>query len=465
MMKLLIDGELVDGDQTLEVVNPATGQVAMLCPRASVRQLDDAVAAARAAFPAWSAKTVAERTAALAAVADIIEANAEEIGRLIVTEQGKPLADAMMEVHFAAYSFRNAGSLQVRDRERIEDPSRHVEVRRRPLGVVGCILPWNVPLAMVGAKLPFAFITGNTVILKPAQTTPLSAVRLGELIKDALPPGVINIIVDDGDLGQRITEHPGIDKISFTGSTATGKRVMSSASGTLKRITLELGGNDAGIVLDDVEVDDAAPAIFASAFANNGQICMALKRLYVHDTVYEAMCEKLSALVGSAVLGDGMDPDTQFGPIQNRAQYDRVKDLLESARSDGTVITGDGDLPEAGYFIRPTIVRDISDGSRLVDEEQFGPVLPVIRYSDVEDAIARANASSYALGGSIWSSDVARASALAERLDSGTVWINKHSDLSLDIPFAGAKQSGLGVEFGAEGLNEFTQIQVINRQA
>ncbi|MFM8354816.1 MAG: aldehyde dehydrogenase family protein, partial [Gammaproteobacteria bacterium] len=281
-------------------------------------------------------------------------------------------------------------------------------------------------------------------------------------IRDVLPPGVLNIITDANDLGAALTAHPDVRKVSFTGSTATGSKVMAGAAGLLKRITLELGGNDAGIVLDDVDPSVTAPKLFQSAFQNSGQVCIAMKRLYVHESIYDEMCEALAEIANRTIVGDGLQQGTQLGPLQNRMQFERVKELLDDARQHGTVIAGGTGLDQPGYFIRPTIVRDISDGTRLVDEEQFGPVLPVIKFKDADDAVARANASPWGLGGSVWSSDPARAYALAEKLDAGTVWINKHAELDPTIPFGGAKQSGLGTELGEDGLREFTQLKVIN---
>jgi len=327
--------------------------------------------------------------------------------------------------------------------------------------VIGAIVPWNFPLVLIGLKLPAALLAGNTVVLKPAPTTPLATLRLAELLKDVLPAGVLNVITDANDLGAALTAHPDVRKISFTGSSATGKKVMAGAAETLKRITLELGGNDAGIVLDDVNPKTAAQGIFDGAFQNSGQVCIAMKRLYVHESIYDEMCDELAAIAKASVVGDGLEQGTQIGPLQNKMQFEKVKEILEDARKHGTILAG-GEAPTKGYFIRPTIVRDITDGSRLVDEEQFGPVLPVIKYSDPEDALARANASPYGLGGSVWSSNIDRALDFAERMDAGTVWVNKHIDLAPHIPFGGAKQSGIGVEMGEEGLAEFTQLQVIN---
>mgnify|MGYP001604388300 FL=1 len=459
--KLLINGRLEDGDQTMDVINPATEAVFAVCPRASKAQLDRAVAAAKAAFPGWSNTPIAARKAALLAIAQRIQSKADELARILTQEQGKPLADATAEVYGAAAFFQYFANLDIPVKVIEDGQGRKVEARRKPLGVIGAIVPWNFPLILMAFKVPAALLAGNTVVLKPAATTPLSTLKLCEHIANLLPPGVLNVISDANDLGGEMTKHPDVRKISFTGSTATGKKVMAGAADTLKRITLELGGNDAGIVLDDIDPKTTAPKIFQSAFQNSGQVCIALKRLYVHESIYDSMCDELVSLANAAVVGDGLQQGTQLGPLQNKMQFEKVKELIADAAKHGKVMGG-GDVPERGYFIRPTIVRDIADGTRLVDEEQFGPVLPVIKYSDPEDALARANASPYGLGGSIWSTDLARAHSFAEKMDAGTVWINKHLDLAPNIPFGGAKQSGLGTELGDEGLMEFTQLQVIN---
>jgi acyl-CoA reductase-like NAD-dependent aldehyde dehydrogenase len=460
--KLLINGKLEDGDATMDVVNPATEEVLAKCPRASKAQLDKAVAAAKAAFPAWSRTPIAERKAALLAIADIIEKNANELARLLTQEQGKPLADAMGEIYGAAAFFKYFTAHDLPVKVLMDSDTARVEAHRKPLGVIGAIIPWNFPIILMAFKVPPALLAGNTLVVKPAATTPLTTLKFGELIKDVLPPGVVNVIADANDLGGALTAHPDVRKISFTGSTATGKKVMASAAETLKRITLELGGNDAAIVLDDVNPKETAPKLFQGAFQNNGQVCIAMKRLYVHESIYDEMCNELAALADNAVIGDGLQQGTQIGPLQNKMQYDKVKEILDTAKRDGKVIAG-GEAPnQAGYFIRPTIVRDISDGTRLVDEEQFGPILPVIKYKDTDDAVARANASPYGLGGSVWSSNVDRAYDVANRMSSGTVWVNKHADIMPNIPFGGSGQSGLGSELGEEGLAEFTQLQVIN---
>ena len=460
--KLLIKGKLVSGDEVMNVINPATEETIVECPKASEAQLNVAVAAAKEAFPAWSATSIEERKKVIGAIADVIEANATELAQLLTQEQGKPLADATGEVFGTAAFFRYFMSLDLPVKVIDDSDGRRVEAHRRPLGVVGAIVPWNFPLILMAFKVPPALIAGNTMVLKPAPTTPLSTLRLGELIKDIVPAGVLNIITDANDLGAPLTAHPDIRKISFTGSTATGAKVMAGAAGLLKRITLELGGNDAGIVMDDVDPKETAPKLFNSAFQNSGQVCIAMKRLYVHEHIYDEVCDELATIANETVIGDGSQQGTKLGPLQNKMQYDRVKELIEEAKTDGNVISG-GEVPDqAGFFIRPTIVRDIREGSRLVDEEQFGPVLPVIRFSDESDAIARANNSDYGLGGSVWSSDLDRAYDVANQMNTGTVWINKHAELDPGIPFGGSKQSGLGNELGMEGLKEFTQLKMIN---
>ncbi len=460
--KLLINGEMVDGDLTMDVVNPATEEKLADCPRASEAQLDAAVAAAKAAFPAWSKTTIDERKAIVLKIADVVEANAAELAQLLTKEQGKPLEDATTEVYGMAAFCRYFTSLDLPVEVLEDSEGRRVEVHRNPLGVVGAIVPWNFPLILMAFKLPPALIAGNTLVIKPAPTTPLSTLRIAELIQDVAPAGVINFITDANDLGAPMTAHPDVRKISFTGSTETGAKVMAGAAGLLKRITLELGGNDAGIVLDDVNPKEAAQKLFDSAFQNSGQVCIAMKRLYVHENIYDEVCEELATIANDTIIGDGLEQGTKLGPLNNKMQYDKVKALIEDAKKEGNVIAG-GEFPDKpGYFIRPTIVRDIKEGSRLVDEEQFGPVLPVMSFADESEAVARANASAWGLGGSVWSANPERAYALAEQMDTGTVWINKHAELDPTIPFGGAKMSGLGNELGQEGLQEFTQQKIIN---
>ena len=462
---LLIAGRLVPGDDTIEVLNPATEEVLALAPRASRAQLDAAVDAAAEAFPAWAATSLDERRAVLVRMADVLAEHTDELARLLTLEQGKPLRESRREVGGTVGFFRHAAGLPWPDRTVEDAGGRRIRYEHRPLGPVAAIIPWNFPLLTIAFKVPWALLAGDTVVLKPSPTTPLTALRFAELVAPLLPPGVLNVITDANELGDALTSHPRIRKVSFTGSTATGQLVMANAVATLKRLTLELGGNDCAIVLDDVDPVATAAALFAAAFANNGQVCLAIKRLYVHDAVYDAVCAALADLAEAARVGDGLDEEVRLGPVQNRTQLDKLLGILESARRDGTVIAG-GTTPDGpGYFLRPTIVRDIVEGTRLVDEEQFGPILPVIRYSDVDDALQRANDTGFGLGASVWASDPDRAAAVAERIDAGTVWINRHADIAPHIPLGGAKSSGFGTEFSDEGLREFTQLRVVSGAA
>jgi acyl-CoA reductase-like NAD-dependent aldehyde dehydrogenase len=460
--KLLINGRLTPGAATLNVINPATEEVLAAAPRADRAQLDAAVAAAKAAFPGWSATPIRERGALLVELAGALEARQGEFARLLTEEQGKPLPVAMGEIAGTIGMIRYFASLDLPLKVLKDDATQKVMQQRSPVGVVAAIMPWNYPMILLAIKIAPALLAGNTVVAKPAPTTPLTTLKFGEICADILPPGVINIIVDQNDLGDALTSHPDVAKVAFTGSTTTGKKVMESVAGTLKRLTLELGGNDAAIVLDDVDPKEVAPKVFAGATLNSGQVCLAIKRLYVHDSHYEEICEELGRLARGTVVDDGLKQGTQMGPLQNKAQFEKVKGFLEDAKRNGRIVAGGEVIDRKGYFIQPTIVRDIGDDARLVREEQFGPVLPVLRYSDLDDAIARANDTDYGLGGTVWAKDLDRAFAVAAKIDSGTVWINKHLDLAPDVPFSGAKQSGMGAEMGQAGLEEFTQAKIIN---
>ncbi|WP_374410345.1 aldehyde dehydrogenase family protein [Novosphingobium colocasiae] len=460
--KLLIGGELVDGDADMEVIEPATGAPFMTVPCGSVRQAVQAIAAAKAAQPGWAALPLDARRGHLLAFADAIHQNAEALTRMLVREQGKPLAEAAGEIAFAEVFIRHFVTIDLPVEVLQDDDQRRVEVHRKPLGVVAAIMPWNFPVLLAAFKFPAALLMGNTFILKPAPTTPATSLMLGHLAKDIFPAGVFNVVTDMNDLGPTLTDHPDVAKISFTGSGATGKKVMAAAASTLKRVSLELGGNDAGIVLDDVDVATVAPRIFSGAFMNAGQVCIAIKRVYAHSSIYDALCDELAKLANDAIVGDGLQQGTQIGPVQNAAQFQKAKTFLESAHREGRVIAGGEVVEGGGYFIRPTIVCDVIDGAMIVDQEQFAPILPVIRFDDVEDALARANSSEYGLGGSVWSADHDRAYDLARRIDSGMVWINQHLDFAPHIPFGGAKQSGIGMELATDGMLEFSQTAVIN---
>ena len=377
-------------------------------------------------------------------------------------EQGKPLMQAQFEIGGAIAMITTFAEMKIEPKVLREDATQKIVQLRTPLGVVAAITPWNFPMILLMIKLAPALLSGNTVVAKPAPTTPLTTLLFGELASKILPPGVLNVITDQNDLGGALTQHPDVAKVAFTGSTATGRKVMASVASTLKRITLELGGNDAAIILPGTSAKEIAPKIFMGAMLNAGQVCLAIKRVYAHESIYDELCTELAKLANEAVVGDGMDPATFIGPVQNKAQFEKVKEFIADAHARGKVIAGGKALDREGYFIAPTIVRDIPDDARLVREEQFGPVTPVMKYTDIDDAIARANSTEYGLGGTVWGADLEAAYAVAAKMDTGTIWVNKHLDLPPDVPFAGAKQSGIGAEMGLEGLEEFTQPKVIN---
>ena len=449
---------------SFEVINPSTAAPFAQCPDATPEQLDRAVDVARAAFTDWSRHSFADRRRYLHKLAARVRDYADDLAKVITREQGKPLSNSAREVAATANSLQKMADLKVKDQVLRDDGKNRISLHYRPLGVVGAITPWNVPAALAAHKIAQALITGNTLVLKPSPYTPFATLLLGEMSRDLLPPGVLNVLAGGNDLGQHLVEHPGIDKVSFTGSVATGKRVMSSASGTLKRVTLELGGNDPAILLDDADFDKMAPRIFAAAFANCGQICMAIKRVYVPESRYDQVCDKLSGLAKDYRVGDGFEPEVQMGPLQNKMQYDKVLDVLEDTkRQPGVRILAGGHTPNLpGYFLAPTIVADIADDARLVREEQFGPILPVLKYKDIDDAVARANNTRMGLCASVWTSDIKKGAEIASKIEAGTVWVNHHVGSHSDIPFGGFKESGLGREHGLMGLQAYMEPQVIN---
>jgi acyl-CoA reductase-like NAD-dependent aldehyde dehydrogenase len=462
---LTIDGVQHEAADVFDVYDPASGDLVAQAPAASRAQLDAAITAARRAFADWSMRPEADRKAAVLKMADIIEANAGSLAELITREQGKPLAGlgSQWEIGGAIGWTRFTASLNLPVETIQDDSTAKVTLHRKPIGVVGSITPWNFPVMIAIWHIMPAIQAGNTVVLKPSPNTPLATLRLGRLLQDALPPGVLNVISGHNEIGQAMSEHPGIDKIIFTGSTATGRKVMASGAANLKRLTLELGGNDAGIVLPDVDLDANIEKLFWGIFINNGQTCAALKRLYVHDSIYDEVCERLVAFAANIVTGNGLNESSHLGPVQNAMQFERVKGLVERAKADGArALCGGAPLGGPGLFYPVTVLADAKDGMAIVDEEQFGPAIPVIRFTALEDAIASANASQLGLGGSVWSRDTAKARAVAARLECGSVWINNHGAIRPDAPFGGVKQSGLGVEFAALGLAECTTVQVIH---
>lgn len=460
---MTLDGRGESSAQTFDVLNPATEARIAAAPDASLDQLNVAIAAARAAFGPWRDRPIAERQQALRAMADRLEAHADGFMRLLTREQGKPHADAKSEVGRCVVWLREFAAREL-PVDRYDDGAGHLfETRRVAIGVVAAISPWNFPMTLAIWKIAPALLAGNTVVLKPSPYTPLTSLKMGELFRDLLPPGVLNVVSGGDRLGPWLTEHPSIDKIAFTGSTVTGRRVMQSASARLKRITLELGGNDAAIVLPDVDVKDTAAKLFWGAFRNSSQYCLATKRLYVHESIYDAFADALATVAAQVVVGDGAQPGTGLGPIQNRVQYERVKELIADAHRTGVRFLTGGDVPEGkGYFVPVTILDNPPDDARSVVEEAFGPVLPLLKYRDIDEVVRRANDTEYGLGGSVWSKDVARAQSIARRLETGTVWINHIHVMSPNVAFGGHKQSGVGVENALDGLLEYTNVQTVS---
>ncbi|MGJ9373454.1 aldehyde dehydrogenase family protein [Nesterenkonia sp. CF4.4] len=450
-----------------EIHDPATGELIGHAPRTSAADLDDAVARALRAQPAWAAAGHPERQAALNAAADAIEAHAEELAQLLSREQGKPLngPNARFEVGACVAWLRTAASIAVEPEVLLDDESGHAELHYRPLGVVGAIGPWNWPMMISIWQIAPSLRMGNTVVVKPSEYTPLSVLALVKVLNSALPADVLIAVPGDGSLGRQLTEHSDIAKIMFTGSVTTGKAIIKTAADTMKRMTMELGGNDAGIVLDDADPQAIAEDLFWGAFINTGQTCAALKRLYVPDAIYDEVCRALTEVAAKMPMGIGLEEQNVLGPLQNAKQRDIVAGLVDAAKDAGArvLIGADPDVEAPGFFYPTTLVADIDPQNPLVIEEQFGPALPIIRYSDLEQAIEWANGLEVGLGSSVWSSDPDRATEVAARLQAGTTWINKHGAIDPRVPFGGAKQSGFGLEFGLQGLKEVAQPHVIQR--
>ena len=461
---LLIGGKSMAVSVYSEVRNPSSGEVVGEMPLASKTDLQAAVSAAKKAFQTWQHTSDSARADMCRAMAAAIEANSEELAQLLTREQGKPLGGlgSRFEIGGAVAWTRHTAELTLPIEVLQDTPEGRVELHRKPLGVVAAITPWNWPVMIACWHIMPAVRAGNTVVIKPSPLTPLSTIRLVELINEVLPAGVVNVITCDNEVAAELTTHPDVAKVTFTGSTATGRKIMASASDTLKRLTLELGGNDAGIVLPDADPSAIAEGLFWGAFINSGQTCAALKRLYVHDGIYEETCAALVAYARNIPVGDGLDPASVLGPVQNKKQLDIVSAYVEDAKArGGRVLLGGKAAGGAGYFYPVTLVADVDHGCKLVDLEQFGPALPIIRYATIEEAIAKANDSASGLGGSVWGADLAQARNVASRLECGSVWINKHGAIQPNAPFGGVKQSGFGVEFGIEGFKEFTTIQTV----
>jgi acyl-CoA reductase-like NAD-dependent aldehyde dehydrogenase len=457
---LVIGGDARAAGSSFDVINPATGEPWAQAPDCSREQLDEAMEAAQKAYIGWRTDEAARRDA-LRAMANIMFTAGGELAPILTKEQGKPLAQANVECLGAGIWFNYFADLEVPKEVIQDDDNVYAEVVRKPMGVVAAITPWNFPLVLASWKIAPALLAGNTIVLKPSPFTPLATLKMVELLQQALPPGVLNCVSGGDELGKWMTAHPVPRKVSFTGSVQTGKHVAASAAPDLKRVTLELGGNDPAIVLDDANATDVANKIFDQAFANTGQICSAIKRVYVPEAMQDEIVSVIAERASNAKFGDGFEEGVEFGPINNKPQFERVKELVSEAIDKGaTVATGGAPMDRPGYFFQPTVLSNVTEGVRIVDEEQFGPALPILTYRDVNEAIDRANATMFGLSGSVWSGDIERGAEVASKLECGTAWVNTHLQLGPAQPFGGFKWSGVGVENGPWGLAAFTEIQV-----
>lgn len=456
-----IDGAAVATD-FMDVVDPSTGSAFQRSPVATADELDRAVAAARRAQPAWAALSWDERARALERYADAIDDEIAWIATLQTLEQGMPYAMSLAYARYAVTRIRLIAKYRVADRVLIDDTTRLVVERWHPLGAVAAIAPWNGPLLLGMIKVGSALIAGNTVVLKPSELTPLGTLETARLGIGILPDGVMNTVAGGRETGAAMAAHAGFDKISFTGSTATGIAIARQSAAYLRPVTLELGGNDAAILLPDGSVEDLVGAAAQTGFGNCGQFCAAIKRIYAPAQLAEQVCVKLAAAARAFVIGNGFDPDVTLGPIQNKAQFDKVCAIVADAKAGGGIArSGGGPLNRPGYFFVPTVIAGLSDGTRLVDEEQFGPVIPVVEYDDVDAVIARINAGPYGLTASIWTADLARGEAIAARLTVGSAAVNRHAAFDPDVPFPLIKQSGMGVDYADYGIKGTMRLQAV----
>jgi phenylacetaldehyde dehydrogenase len=475
--KILIGGRWIDaaGGEKLEVRNPATGEVVAHVPAAGKEDVDRAVRAAHAAFegPEWSGALPVQRERWLLKLADLVEANAQHLAEIESLDNGKSVVlarhvDMAMAVDFlrymAGWATKIEGSTHEVSVPFIPQAKFFAYTRKEPVGVVGAIIPWNFPLLMAAWKIGPALAAGCTVVLKPAEETPLTALRLGELILDAaIPPGVVNIVTGLGETaGAALAAHPGVNKIAFTGSTAVGKLVQRAAIENMTRVSLELGGKSPVIVLDDADPVQAAAGAAQAIFFNQGQVCTAGSRLYVQKKLFDRVVGELSTIAGNMKLGPGLDPASELGPLVSEQQLQRVSGYIASGVEQGArVATGGGRVGDKGYFIKPTVLVDARQDMRVVQEEIFGPVVVALPYDDVDEVVRLANDTMYGLGASIWSNDLARVHRLIPRIKAGTVWVNCHSMLDASLPFGGFKQSGIGREMGRAALDLFTETKSV----
>lgn len=460
---LVIDGAEVDADERIDVIDPSSERIIGTAPDASQDHVAQAVAAAARAFPAWAANSDA-RTVALRAAAARVRSAVDELAWLTTREQGKPLAAAVGEATAAAQFLDDFAAVRPRLELDRDDGVHVAQVQRRPIGVVAAISPWNSALYVTAMKIAPALAAGNTVVIKPAPETPQATLRLGELLRDLFPAGVINVLAGRERVGPWLTACPDVRLVSFTGSIATGRRIASAAGAGLKRVVLELGGNDAAVVLDDAPLDDALlETLFWNVFGNAGQVCSGIKRIYVHRSLRDALVDGFAERARSVRVGPGLDPDTQMGPLTTAEQRAWVAGLVDDAvRGGAKLIAGGRALDRRGFFYEPTVALCDRDEIPLVAEEQFGPAVPILAFDSDDEAIERANLGEHGLGGSVWSADFDRGAQLAARLESGMAWVNTHKGVDPTLPFGGAKSSGVGVERGRWGMDCLTEVHSIS---
>lgn len=456
---------------TMDVVNPATEEVIAQVPSAGGEDLDAAVDAARAALSGpWSAMSARERGRLVRKLGERLLERADEVARLETLHNGKPISESRnIEIPAAAECFEYYGGWSDKVMgETIPVKGNYLTYTlREPIGVVAAIVPWNFPLLLAAWKVAPALACGNTVILKPASQTPLTALALGEIaIEAGLPAGVLNVLTGPGStLGQAIVEHPGIDKIAFTGDTSTGKGIMRGAAGTLKKITLELGGKSPNIVLPDADMEAAIRGATVGIFYGKGEVCAAGSRLLVDKAIKAEFIEKLAARAKKMTAGDPMDPRTRFGALSSKKQLDTVLRYIESGKKEGATLVAGGARADIGtgkgYFVQPTVFADVQPGMTIAREEIFGPVLATIEFADIDEAIARANDTPYGLAAGVWTRDIKKAHYIARKLQAGTVWINTYNVYDTAAPFGGYKQSGFGREMSAHALEHYTQVKSV----